>query len=75
MTRTEERLADALGAAASRLREETLRPLSIPPRRGRRSARWLAPIAATASVLLVIGVVVSLAGRFPGPGGPHRAAA
>ena len=81
MTRTEERLTDALGAAASRLREETLRPLSVPPRRGRRSARWMAPIAATASVLLVIGVVVGLAGRLPGSGraasgggvaAPHR---
>jgi hypothetical protein len=81
MTRTEERLTDALDAAASRLREETLRPLSVPPRRGRRSAPWLAPIAATASVLLVIGVVVGLAGRLPGSGraasgggvaAPHR---
>jgi hypothetical protein len=80
MTRTEERLTDALGAAASRLREETLRPLSAPPRRGRRWARWLAPIAATASVLLVLGLVVGLAGRLPGSGrgasagiaAPHR---
>lgn len=81
MTRTEERLADALGAAVNGLREETLRPLSIPPCRGRRWAPWLAPIAATASVLLVLGLVVGLAGRLPGSGravsgggvaAPHR---
>ena len=29
MTRTEERLADALGAAASAVREDSLRPLTV----------------------------------------------
>lgn len=31
MTRTEERLADALGAVAAAVPEETLRPLVTPP--------------------------------------------
>ena len=45
MTRTEERLADALGAAALALREDTLRPLQG-PERGRHRLDWIAPVAA-----------------------------
>ena len=81
MTRTEERLTDALGAAARALREETLRPLTVPERRRARKA-WVAPAAAAASLLLVVGLVVAVAGWLPrsgnaaGPSGtaspPHR---
>jgi hypothetical protein len=81
MTRTEDRLTDALGAAASALREDTLCPLTAPQRRRRRSA-WAAPAAAAVSLLLVVGLGVAVAGRLPGtvrapgssagPAAPHR---
>ncbi len=67
MTRTEERLADALDAAARGLREDTLRPLVMPERRPHRPA-WLAPVAAAAALLLVIGLGVALARQTPGSG-------
>jgi len=70
MTRTEERLADALRASAGRVRDERLRPLPAPePRAGRHAAHrrairaWLTPLAAAASVVLVIGLVLALTGH------------
>jgi hypothetical protein len=65
MTRTADRLADALDAAARAVPENSLRPLTVPaggPRRPARSA-WLAPVAAALGVALVIGLAV-LAGRI-----------
>ncbi|HEY2551327.1 MAG TPA: hypothetical protein VGI64_12195 [Streptosporangiaceae bacterium] len=76
MTRTEERLTDALGAAAGALREEALRPLA--PAAGKavsRSAarlrvlasgrgtgsRVLAAVAAAAAIALVAGLTAVLA--------------
>jgi hypothetical protein len=66
MTRTEDRLQDALSALAGQVRDERLRPLPAPardqdrdPRRQARNA-WLIPAAAAASVLLIIAVVVAV---------------
>ena len=75
MTRTEERLADALGAVAVGVHEDTLRPLVIPPSRRQRPA-WLAPAAAAASVVLLAGLVtavVTLAGGGRPAGTPAPA--
>jgi hypothetical protein len=69
VTRTEERLADALDAAARGLREDALRPLVMPERRPHRPA-WLAPLAAAAALLVVIGLAVAVARQTPGAG--HR---
>ncbi|MGP7999876.1 MAG: hypothetical protein ACLPKI_21565 [Streptosporangiaceae bacterium] len=80
MTRTEQRLADALAAAARAVPEESLRPLVAPERRERGQRRlgrpdqprragwpgWLAPVAAALGVALVIGLAV-LASRLSGP--------
>ena len=55
MTRTEERLADALGASARRVRDDRLRPLTEPdlnPGSGRGAwPRRLAPFAAAVGLL------------------------
>jgi hypothetical protein len=67
MTRTEERLADALDAAARALHEDTLRPLLVPDRPRRRPA-LAAPLAAAAAMLLVVGVGVAVARYLPGSG-------
>jgi hypothetical protein len=67
VTRTEERLADALDAAARVLREDTMRPLVVPQPRRRRPA-WAAPVAAAAALLLVVGLGVAVARQLPGPG-------
>jgi hypothetical protein len=74
MTRTEERLADALGAAASAVREDSLRPLTV--REGHpgrpRQPGWLAPVAAAVGVALVIGLAVlaaQVSGRHAAPAG------
>jgi hypothetical protein len=67
MTRTEERLADALDAAARGLREDTLRPLVMPERRPQRRA-WLAPLAAAAALLVVVGLGVVVARQTPRSG-------
>ena len=75
MTRTEERLADALGAAARTVREDTLRPLTVPePGHRRPTSRpgWLAPVAAAVGVALVIGLAVlaaQVSGRRTVPAG------
>jgi DNA-binding beta-propeller fold protein YncE len=66
MTATEDRLREALAAAAGTVRENALRPLTVPERRGRRWPRLLAPLAAAAAVLLVVGVEVGI-GRTPAP--------
>jgi hypothetical protein len=71
MTRTEERLADALDAAARALREDTLRPLLAPVRRHRPALA--APLAAAAALLLVVGVGVAVA-KLAAPGRPPTAA-
>jgi hypothetical protein len=60
MTRTEERLADALGTAARAIDEHTLYPLHLSERRRRRPA-FAAPVAAAASVFLVVGLAAALA--------------
>jgi len=67
MTRTEERLIDALDAAARALREDTLRPLQVPERERRRLA-WAAPVAAAASLLIVVGLGMAASGRLPWSG-------
>jgi len=87
MTRTEDRLADALGAVADGVREETMRPLVAPPA-ARPRPRWVAPAAAAASVAVLAGLVtgaVAVAGAGAGkppvppkgsvpPAGPAAAA-
>jgi hypothetical protein len=67
MTRTEERLADALGAAARAVRDDTLRPLLIPARR-RRHRSLAVSLAAAAAVLLVAGLAVATTRYLPGHG-------
>jgi hypothetical protein len=65
MTRTEERLADALRASASRVQDDQLRPFPGPERQASRRAAWwpwLVPAAAAAAVALVIGLAVAVAG-------------
>lgn len=68
MTRTEERLRDALSASAGRVRDDRLRPLPAlesEPRRSvlREHMGWLGPAAAALSVLLIVGLAVTVAGR------------
>jgi hypothetical protein len=92
MTRTEDRLADALQASAAQVRDDRLRRLSEPgpglgaepeprttrrggwPRDGRAPGGWqgwLVPLAAAASVALVIGLALALtSGGRPGASGP-----
>jgi hypothetical protein len=70
MTRTEDRLTDALGASAHTVREDTLHPPVIPPHRDRRWARWLVPASAAAAVALVAVLVAALTGQAAG----HRPA-
>src|SRR5499427_537860 len=76
-----DRLTDAMNAAAGTVRDEELRPLTMPERR-RRLSPWAAPVAAAAAMVLVIGLAVSVsnglfgAGRSGGtahlPVVPHR---
>ena len=63
MTRTEERLTDALGAAARAVRDDTLPPLQFSERERRRPA-WVAPVAAAASLLLVVGLAMAVSGHL-----------
>jgi hypothetical protein len=67
MTRTEERLVDALDAAARAMPEDEMRPLIVPVQRPRRLA-WAAPVASAAGLLLVVGLAVAVAGHLPGSG-------
>ena len=72
MSRTEERLADALTAAARAVPEERLRPLAVPPRKPRRVS-WLAPIAAPLGIVLVVSLALAAGTWLTGsrsPGGP-----
>jgi hypothetical protein len=61
VTRTEDRLTDALGAVAARIPDESLPPLTASRRptalRWERAARWLVPVAVAAAVLAVIAGV------------------
>jgi hypothetical protein len=68
MTRTEERLADALGAAARAVREDALDLLIMPERRLRRRPTWVAPVAAAAGLLLAVGLGSAVSGHMPGTG-------
>lgn len=66
MTRTEERLADALHASADRVRDHRIRPLadssgSQKPRT--RPQGWLVPAAAALAVIVAIGLAVTLASQ------------
>jgi DNA-binding beta-propeller fold protein YncE len=70
MTAVEDRLREALSTAASAVRKDTLRPLTVPERRPRRWLRLLAPVAAAAAVLLIVAVEAGI-GR---PAPPRRAA-
>jgi hypothetical protein len=67
MTRTEERLAAALDAAARAMPEDDMRPLVVPVQR-RRRLTWAAPVASAAGLLLVVGIAVVVAGHLPGSG-------
>jgi len=57
MTRTENRLTDALSAAARAIPQESLRPLITPP--ARRRPVWLAPVAAALGIVLVVGLALA----------------
>jgi hypothetical protein len=69
MTRTEERLRDALHASARRVHDDRLRPLPTPPpKTTERWRAWLVPLAAAASVVLIIGLVLAVTkGPRPAP--------
>ena len=72
MTSIQDRLTDAMSAAASTVREADLRPLAARPRRWHQ-ATWAAPVAAAAAVVLVIGLVVAASNGLFGkhqPAGP-----
>jgi len=86
MTRTEERLRDALQASASRVRDQSLRPLTAAGgprsadalRPASRRRTWLPPLAAAASVALVAAGAVAAGGYLHhrgSPAGPAGAAA
>jgi hypothetical protein len=64
MSRTEDRLTDALTAAARAVPDDTLRPLIAP--RPRRRAAWVSPLAAALGVVLVIGLAIALGTRLTG---------
>ena len=75
MTRTEDRLTDALTAAARAIPEDTLRPLVAPPTRRQRPA-WITPLAAALGIVLVIGLALAAGTRLSGSrsaGGPAGA--
>lgn len=66
MSRTEDRLTDALSAAARTIPEDTLHPLIAPP--PRRRAAWVSPLAAALGVVLVAGLAIALGTRLTGSG-------
>ena len=77
MTPTEERLRAVLAETAGTVREDTLRPLTVPARRRRRWPRLAAPIAAAAAVLTVLGIEIAvgqMASPPRAPGGAVRTA-
>ena len=66
MTRTEERLRDALQAHAAQVKDGRLPPLQAPEIKEttlRRYAGWLGPAAAAVSVLLIVALALALAGQ------------
>jgi hypothetical protein len=72
MTSIQDRLTDAMNAAADTVREADLRPLVARKRRWH-TAAWAAPAAAAAAVVLVIGLAVSASNGLFGthqPAGP-----
>jgi hypothetical protein len=80
MNRTEERLADALSAAADVMSRRTLHPLVVPERR-RSHRAWAVPLMAAVAVTLVVGLTEVTARWLPGggngtgagaPAAPHR---
>jgi len=80
MTRTEQRLEDALHAKAGTVRTDQMRPLAQPRQRSVRVRTWLAPVAAAAAVALAIGLTVTITGhvhstRAPQPVAPATAIA
>ena len=70
MTRTEERLADALTASYDAAQALPLRPLSLDPPRPRRWVLLFAPVAAALAVVAVIVGLNVLSGRMAGPPRP-----
>ena len=74
MNTIQDRLTDAMNTAAGTVRDEELRPLTAPERR-RRLSPWVAPLAAAAAVVLVIGLAVSVSNglfRTHRPGGASQ---
>jgi hypothetical protein len=67
MTRTEQRLEDALHAKAGTVQTDRLRPLTQPRQRSARVRTWLAPVAAAAAVALVIGLAVTITAHVRSP--------
>lgn len=66
MTKIEDRLRQELKTQAERINPGQLRPLVAPRSRGQsRARRWLAPLAALAAVVVVIGGVALAVGRLP----------
>ncbi|MCO5996841.1 beta-propeller domain-containing protein [Actinoallomurus rhizosphaericola] len=73
MTGIEERLRDAFAEGAHAVRPETVRPLSLPQRRRRRT--WAVPAMSAAAVAIAVALVVAITGRpqpnaAAGGGGP-----
>jgi hypothetical protein len=60
MTRTEERLRDALHVRARAVRDDEVRPLAEPGTSAGRRRGWLAPLAAAVAVALVAVLAVTL---------------
>jgi hypothetical protein len=78
VTRTEQRLTDALGARARAVRAGPRPfPATRPARRwdGQRAAWWLAPAGAAAAIVLVLGLSTAITGVVPGSGRQGQPAA
>jgi len=72
MTRTEERLADALRTRAGQVRDDRLRPLPDQVRPGPGIRNWLVPAGAAAAVVLAVALALAVAGGVrPGAGAPR----
>ena len=74
MTATEDRLKAVLAETANTVREDTLRPLTLRRRTPRRWPRTLAPIAAAAAVVLILGGEIVAEQLTGTPRAPGRAA-
>lgn len=74
MTRTEQRLEDALHAKAGTVQTDRLRPLTQPRQRSVRVRTWLAPVAAAAAVAFIIGLAVTITGHVHSPREPQSSA-